>query len=114
MATVAQIKNALEQCVAGGKCDFLTYGEFNERFKISGHARSWANRTVLDSVASEFRNSKPARLDLTFLLRNGRTKYPSVIDGKPSKPPSPQQKARAKAVAQQIIDQYCRGAENPY
>jgi hypothetical protein len=53
-------------------------------------------------------------LDLTFLLRNKRTGYPSVIEGKECKPPSPEQKARAIAVAQQITDTYAPGTSNPY
>jgi hypothetical protein len=112
MTVKFKIKQALDQCVTGGKCQFLTYGAFSKKFDISAHARSWANRVVLDSVADEYR--KAGQLDLTFLLSNGRTKYPSVIDGKPSNPPSQDQKARAKEVAQQIINQHCRGADNPY
>jgi hypothetical protein len=114
MASIAQIRKGLEQCIVGGECQFLTYGEFNDRFQISGHTRSWANRRMLDAVAAEFRKATPPKLDLTFLLRNGRTKYPSVIDGKPSKPPTPEQKRRAHEVAQKIIDLYGPSTRNPY
>jgi len=53
-------------------------------------------------------------LDLTFLIRNGTTKYPSVIDGRPYDPKDPGQKARAHAVAKQIIARYGLNVPNPY
>jgi hypothetical protein len=53
-------------------------------------------------------------LDLTYLLRNGTTHYPSVMDGKPSNSPNPEQKLRARKMAQSIIDKFCPGTSNPY
>jgi hypothetical protein len=53
-------------------------------------------------------------LDLTFLIRNATTKYPSVIDGKPYDPKDAGQKARARAVASQIIGRYRLKVANPY
>jgi hypothetical protein len=32
--TTLQLKKALEQCVAGGRCEFMTYGDFGERIRI--------------------------------------------------------------------------------
>jgi UDP:flavonoid glycosyltransferase YjiC (YdhE family) len=113
VASLEKLKHALEHCVAGDQCQFLTYGEFGKQFKF-GHPRPWATRTVLDAVAAALKQDPQIGLDLTFLLRNWRTKYPSVTDGKSSKPPTPQQKVRARVVAQQIIDRYCPGTKNPY
>jgi hypothetical protein len=113
MATVQQVKQALEQCVVGGRCQFLTYGEFSKQFGFGPFPLAWANKTMLDEVEAALKG-EPNGLDLTFLLRNTDTGYPSVTDGLQSKPPSPQQMVRARAVAQQIIDRYCPGAANPY
>jgi hypothetical protein len=107
-----RLKRALEQSVTGGSYPFQTYGSFGKQHKLSDNVRTWARRDVLDTVAREFTSNH--ELDLTFLLFNSKTKYPSVIDGQPSNPPSPQQKMRAQAVAQQIIDTYCPSTKNPY
>jgi hypothetical protein len=106
------LKQALEQSVTSGKYPFQTYGSFGKQNGLADNVRTWARRNVLDEVAREFTSNN--KLDLTFVLFNGKTKYPSVIDGKSSNPPSPQQKARAHAVAEQIINKYCPGAKNPY
>jgi hypothetical protein len=107
-----RLNRALEQSVTGGNYPFQTYGAFGKQNGLSENVRTWARRNVLDTVARQFTSTN--KLDLTFLLFNSKTKYPSVIDGKPSNPPSPQQKARAHAVAQQIINTYCPGTKNPY
>jgi hypothetical protein len=104
-----RLKRALEQCVAGGRCRFITYGEFGKRF---GFGPRGPGKKLLDPVAREFKKRKG--LDLTYLLRNARYRYPSQIGGKPSKPPSRQQKLRARAVARKIINKYCPGASSPY
>lgn len=114
MATLSQIKQALEQCVAGGKCLFMNYGRFSTQNGFGPYAPAWANKTTLDDVAVALKHDPNVSIDLTFLLFNNDTKYPSVIDGLPSNPPSAQQKVRAREVAQQIIDRYAPGTKNPY
>ena len=74
MASLEKLKHALQHCVAGDQCQFLTYGEFGKQFKF-GHPRPWATRTVLDAVAAALKQDPQIGLDLTFLLRNGRTKH---------------------------------------
>ncbi len=109
MVVNLKLKNALERCVAGGRCRFMTYGEFGNKF---GFGPRGPGKKLLDPVARDFK--RKGGLDLTYLLRNRRYRYPSQIDGKPSKPPSPKQKVRAERVAQKIINKYCRGSRNPY
>jgi hypothetical protein len=96
------------------RCRFMTYSEFGREFNLGGHARIWANKKILDEVAAACKEDQKIQLDLTFLLRNAETMYPSVIDGKPSKPPTPIQMLRAREVAQAIIDKFGPGTRNPY
>ena len=77
-------------------------------------APSWANRSNLDEAARILKSDPQIGLDLTFLIRNASTGYPSVIDGKPYDPNDPAQKTRARAVANQIIAQYKLKVANPY
>jgi hypothetical protein len=109
-----RLKLGLEQCVTLGRCRFMTYGEFGREFKLGDHARVWANKKILDEVAVACKEDPKIQLDLTYLLRNAETMYPSVIDGKLSKPPTPAQMVRAREVAQAIIDKFCPGTRNPY
>jgi hypothetical protein len=51
VASVGQLKHVLEQCVSGGRCDFVTYGQFSQRFGFGSYARAWAQKPVLDAVA---------------------------------------------------------------
>jgi hypothetical protein len=109
-----RLKHGLEQCVVGGRCRFMTYGEFGREFNLGHQARVWANKKILDEVAVACKADPKIQLDLTFLLRNAETMYPSVIDGKSSKPPTPDQMVRAREVAQTIIDRFGPGTRNPY
>ncbi len=47
-----KLKRGLEQCVTGGRCRFMTYGEFGREFGLGDHARVWANKKLLDEVAA--------------------------------------------------------------
>jgi hypothetical protein len=106
-----KLKRALEQCVSGGRCQFLTYKEFGTRF---GFGPRGPRKEALDAGARDFTNNDHLP-DLTFLLRNATSGYPSQIDFRPAKPkPDDTQKAKAKAEAQKIIDMFCPGTKNPY
>jgi hypothetical protein len=91
---------------------FYTYSDFHARFGFRGMINSWANRKVLDPAAAWFVSND--LLDLTFLIHRKDTGYPSVIDGKDSREPTPQQKNRAREEAQRIINEYRPGTVNPY
>ena len=112
------IKDGLLRCVADGGCSFMTYKGFAEAFPeydlSPKYPPAWANRNTLDAVAQDCeRDPRARRLDLTFLLRNKGKGYPSVIDGEPFDGSS-QQKARARKVAQDIIDAFDPTTCNPY
>ncbi len=110
-----RIKRGLEACVESGRVQFLTYGEFGRKFGLGDAVRAWANRRVLDEAAAEFKNDSRYRLDLTYLLRNRDSGYPSVIDGQPfdQSDPGPQM-LKAREAARKIIDRFGPGTRNPY
>lgn len=91
---------------------FQSYSNFHKRFGFQGLPNTWANRNVLNVVADTLKAD--SKLDLTFLIFRKETGYPSVIDGLDSRQPTQNQKNRARAVAQQIIDRYRPGTSNPY
>lgn len=113
--SVLQIVNGLKLGLIGGQNPFVTYGEFARTVGLSEtYPPSWANRTNLDEAARILKSDPQVGLDLTFLIRNAATKYPSVIDGKPYDPDDAAQKARAREVASQIIGRYGLKVPNPY
>jgi hypothetical protein len=113
--SVVQIVNGLKASVTSGQNPFVTYGEFARTVGLSDkYPPAWANRNTLDEAARMLKSDPQVGLDLTFLIRNATTKYPSVIDGKPYDPNSAAQKSRARAVASQIIARYGLNVPNPY
>jgi hypothetical protein len=112
----SRIKSLLEQCVAGGRCEFMTYGEFDRKFQLGGYAPAWANRKILDTASKECTtDASIGGLDLTFLLRNKSTGYPSVVSGQPFNHNNPgPQILRSREEAQRIIDRFAPGTPNPY
>jgi hypothetical protein len=113
MPIMDDVINALQRCVTNRQYPpFHTYLEFHERFGFRGLPNSWANRQVLDATAAWFKTN--GSLDLTFLIHRKDTGYPSVIDGRDSRQPTQNQKDRARAEAQKIIDKYRPGTTNPY
>jgi hypothetical protein len=113
--SVVQIVNGLKASVTSGKNPFVTYGEFARTVGLSDkYPPAWANRGTLDEAAKMLKSDPQVGLDLTFLIRNATTKYPSVIDGKRYDPNSTAQKIRARAVASQIIARYLLKVANPY
>ena len=112
---VLRLKHALEKSVTCGQNPFLTYKDFAIKYGFdSVYVPSWAKRNTLDAVGVALKNDPKVGIDLTFILRNGRTEFPSVIDGRRSKPPDQRQKNRARDVADDIIKQYRLTVPNPY
>jgi hypothetical protein len=113
--SVLQIVNGLKASVKTGGNSFVTYAEFALTVGLSDeYPPAWANRNMLDEAANALKSDPQVGLDLTFLIRNATTKYPSVIDGTPYDPNNPSQKVRARAVADQIIQRYGLSVPNPY
>ena len=112
----SRLKKLLEKCVADGKCDFLTYSEFGQRFQLGNFPPAWANRRTLDIASKECKSDEGLHnLDLTFLIRSSSTHYPSVIDGRPFDRENPEpQILRAREEAQKIIKRFSPGTRNPY
>src|SRR3954471_22283911 len=97
--SVLQIINGLTASVSSGKNPFVTYGQFAKSVGLSAnYPPAWANKNTLDEAATRMKHDPKLGLDLTFLLCNAATKYPSVIDGQRYDPNDPKQKARANAV----------------
>jgi hypothetical protein len=87
-----------------GLYDSLLRGALLDRDPDGWETNSWANRKVLDSAAAWFRMNESDALDLTFLIYQKRSGYPSVIDGQDSRQPNEHQRNRAREEAQKIID----------
>lgn len=112
---VSRLKKALEKSIVGTANPFITYKQFALRYGFdANYCPSWANRIVLDEVANQLKSDPNVGMDLTFLIRNQKKKYPSVIDGKPYDPENSKQKLRAREVADAIIKKYKLSAANPY
>ena len=112
---IPRLKSALEKTVSGNGNPFQTYKEFAKDHGFSTRfCPSWANRFVLDDVADALKKDPKIGIDLTFLIRSGKTGYPSVIDRQPFDPNDERQKARAREVAAEIIKKYGLNAKNPY
>jgi hypothetical protein len=92
--------------------DFAKRGQF-PFYSNCGFGPRGPGKEVLDEISrEETRNGRP---DITFVLRNKKTGYPSQVGFKPAKRPTDQQKADARAEAQRVIDAYSPpGTKNPY
>jgi hypothetical protein len=67
---------------------------------------------VLDAIANAA--DKAGRPDLTYLVRNAQTGYPSRIGRMTRRQPTPEQKQLAHKKMQEIIDIYNPGTPNPF
>lgn len=82
-------------------------------YSQSGFGPRGPGKKVLDLISRKERRKR--RPDITYVLRNKRSGYPSQIEFQPAKPPKPWQKARARAQAARIIKMYApAGTINPY
>jgi hypothetical protein len=87
----------------------ITYGEFGVRVGIPARG-PW--KRILDLIAKEeLARGLP---DITFLVVNKGTGYPSQIGFKDARPPTAAQKAQAKTEGQKIVARYNPDAANPY
>jgi len=103
------IERELERCARASLMEYPTYSELGRRVGIPTQG-PW--QPVLDAIADEA--DKEKRPDLTFLIRNASTGYPSRIGRVTKRNPEPWQKARAREKVQEIIDKYNPGKPNPY
>lgn len=103
-----EIKAALIAAAEDGP-PFPSYEDFGRPLRL-GNMRG--SKDVLDWIAIE--EEEDGRPDITYVLHNRATKYPSYIDGRPANPPSAEQKRKARDVMAEIIKRYCPGAANPY
>jgi hypothetical protein len=116
MPIADDVVEALKRSVAPPLTEnpFKTYGEFARRHGLSEtFPLAWANRGTLDRVAAALKSDPAIRLDLTFLIRNTGTGYPSVIDSK-AYDESPAHKQRARDEADRIIAKFSLPFANPY
>jgi hypothetical protein len=113
--TASKLANDLKDSLVAGHNPFETYKDFGSRYGFNtDYCPSWANRSTLDAAAGALKSDPQVGIDLTFLIRNGTTGYPSVIDGKPYDRTDKSQKARARTVADLIIKKYSLSVANPY
>jgi hypothetical protein len=109
------VVEALRRSVARPASDpFKTYQEFAREHGLSeSFPLSWANRNALNKAADALKADPDIGIDLTFLIRNRGTGYPSVIDAKKFDA-SPAHRQRARDVANQKIAKFGLTAQNPY
>jgi hypothetical protein len=103
------IRSELLKCATASPMEFPTYSAFAPRVAMPVQG-PW--KGVLDAISrAETRQGLP---DITFVLINQRTGYPSQIGFTQSKNPTPQQKAHARAEVQKVINHYNPGTPNPF
>jgi hypothetical protein len=103
------IRSELMKCATARPMQFPTYAEFAPRVGMPVRG-PW--KAVLDAISrAETRQGLP---DITFVLKNQRTKYPSQIGFVSSKKLTTALKARAHSEVQKVIDQYNPETTNPY
>lgn len=105
----ALIRAELVKCATAKPMEFPTYGTFGPRVGIPARG-PW--KRILDHIAEE--ETARGLPDITFLVVNKATGYPGQIGFTTAKPPSPVQKAKAKAEVQKIIAKYNPTAPNPF
>lgn len=114
--TAAAIEQELLRHLASigqGQDPTLYYGQFaalpaiNDRFNLSGSKRQ------LDLIRKNYGRKR----DITIVLKNNRTHYPSQIDGADTRERTsltPARKQAAHDILEDVIKQFCPGATNPY
>jgi hypothetical protein len=103
------IERELLRCATVKPMERPTYTELGQRVGIPTRG-PW--QPVLDAIANDA--DKGNEPDLTFLIRNAKTDYPSRIGRVTKKNPLPWQKERARDKIQEIIDKYNPGTPNPF
>jgi hypothetical protein len=103
------IRSELLKCAIATPMEFPTYAAFAPRVGMPVQG-PW--KGVLDAISRE--ETGQGRPDITFVLVNQRTGYPSQIGFSRSKPPTDKQKAHARAEVQRVIDRYSPGTVNPF
>jgi hypothetical protein len=105
----ARIRAELLKCAKARPMEILFYSDFAPRVGMSPQG-PW--KKVLDEISRE--ETEQGRSDITFLLRKKSTGYPGQIGFRSVQIPDSQQKAKARAELQKIIDEYSPGTSNPY
>jgi hypothetical protein len=103
------IRKELIRCATATPMERPTYTELGRRVGIPPQG-PW--QPVLDAIADE--EDAANRPDITFLIRNAQTNYPSRIGRVTKRNPDPSQKEHARKKMQEIIDTYNPGTPNPF
>jgi hypothetical protein len=103
------IERELLRCATAKPMERPTYTEFGLRVGIPKQG-PW--QPVLDAIANEA--DKAGEPDLTMLIRNARTNYPSRIGRVTTREPNDEQKRFARKKMQEIIEKYNPETPNPF
>ena len=90
--------------------ELVTYGSLAKCLGV--HVMAVSNKKMLDRLSEE--EIAKGLPDITFLLTRQDTHYSGQIGMTPAPIPDINQKAKAKAEMQKIIDHYSPGSINPY
>jgi len=87
----------------------ITYSQLGE---ITATGPRGPSKELLDYIADQ---QKLAALpDITVIVVRSDSGYPGQIDGQKTEKPTIEQKRRARAKMQEVIDKYNPGAHNPF
>jgi hypothetical protein len=103
------IRSELLKCATAQPTEFPTYAAFASRVGMPTQG-PW--KGILDAISRE--ETRQGLPDITFVLVNKRTGYPSQIGFTQSKNLTPQLKAHARTEVQKVIDYYNPGTPNPF
>jgi hypothetical protein len=103
------IRNELLKCARASPMEFPTCTIFGRRVGIPAQG-PW--ESVLDQISRE--QTSRGQSDITFLIINKTTGYPSRVGFVTRRKLTPGQKQHAHREVQKVIDQYNPGTPNPF
>jgi hypothetical protein len=87
----------------------ITYSELGA---ITATGPRGPSKELLDYIADQ--QQLAGLPDITVIVVRSDTGYPGQIDGKKTEKPTTEQKRRARAKMQEVIDKYNPGVHNPF
>jgi hypothetical protein len=103
----ASVRHELEKAAKAGRFPYYAEVAANVGMKPRG---PW--KKMLDEISSEQKSM--GLPDITFVLMNKTTRYPGQIGMVLARSPTNEQKKLARKKAQEVVDKYHPGAQNPF
>jgi hypothetical protein len=103
------VRSELLKCATAKPMQFPAYSEFGPRVGIPTQG-PW--KPVLDAIADAC--DAAGEPDITFVIKNKTTGYPSRVGRVTRRNLTPDQKRFARGKVQEVIDKFNPGTRNPY